>query len=339
MTDSPTPSNPSSTVAPPAAGSLGAVLVRSLGVPAGLVVMIAAFTIAEPRMLAGGNLLNVIEQASYLTLFALAQVVVLLTRGFDLSLGTAVSTVSVFSALLLTGSVGGFDGPTATVVGIVGGLALAALIGAVNGAVVAWLRVSPFVATLGMLNVCLGLASLLSDGRPVAGLPESFTAWFYAAAPLGIPAPVLVALAVAGVLYALLHHTVFGRSLYLVGGNPRAAEVAGVPVRAVLVGAYALCSLLAGIGALLLTARTGTGEPNLGGTLTLESIAAAVVGGASLRGGAGGVGAAVLGALFVTVLANGMNLTRVDGNVQAIVLGCVIVAAVVADRLRSGGGR
>lgn len=329
---------------PPAASlattvEAGGGLLRRLGLPAALVVMIAAFTVAEPRMLTGGNLLNVVEQASYLTLFALAQVVVLLTRGFDLSLGTAVSTVSVFAALVLTGGFGGLGGPAATMAGIVGGLALAAAIGAVNGAVVAWLRVSPFVATLGMLNVCLGLASLLSDGRPVAGLPDGFTTLLYAAAPLGIPAPVLVALGIAGLLYALLHHTVFGRSLYLVGGNPRAAEVAGVPVRAVLVGAYALCSLLAGIGALLLTARTGTGEPNLGGTLTLESIAAAVVGGASLRGGAGGVGAAVLGALFVTVLANGMNLTRVDGNVQAIVLGCVIVAAVVADRLRTGGGR
>lgn len=334
MTETPIPST--ATVASPAAMPAAASLVRRLGLPAALVVMIAAFTVAEPRMLAGDNLLNVVEQASYLALFAMAQVVVLLTRGFDLSLGTAVSTVSVFAALLLTGSFGGAAGPLA---GIVGGLALAAVIGAVNGAVVAWLRVSPFVATLGMLNVCLGLASLLSDGRPVAGLPDTFTTLFYAAAPLGIPAPVLVALGVAGLLYALLHHTVFGRSLYLVGGNPRAAEVAGVPVRAVLVGAYALCSLLAGIGALLLTARTGTGEPNLGGTLTLESIAAAVVGGASLRGGAGGVGAAVLGALFVTVLANGMNLTRVDGNVQAIVLGCVIVAAVVADRLRTGGGR
>lgn len=334
MTETPISSTTTvaSASAMPAAGSL----MRRLGLPAALVVMIAAFTVTEPRMLAGDNLLNVVEQASYLTLFALAQVVVLLTRGFDLSLGTAVSTVSVFAALLMAGSFGGAAG---TLAGIVGGLALAAAIGAVNGAVVAWLRVSPFVATLGMLNVCLGLASLLSDGRPVVDLPDPFTTLFYAAAPLGIPAPVLVALGVAGLLYALLHHTVFGRSLYLVGGNPRAAEVAGVPVRAVLVGAYALCSLLAGIGALLLTARTGTGEPNLGGTLTLESIAAAVVGGASLRGGAGGVGAAVLGALFVTVLANGMNLTRVDGNVQAIVLGCVIVAAVVADRLRTGGGR
>ena len=112
-------------------------------------------------------------------------------------------------------------------------------------------------------------------------------------------------------------------------------QVAGLPVQRYVTWAYVLCSVIAALGALMLTGRTGSGEPNLGGNLTLESIAAAVIGGVSLRGGVGGAFSVVLGALFVTVLSNGMNLTRIDGNVQMIVLGCVIILAVFLDRFRS----
>lgn len=315
-----------------ALGEIAKIGATRLLLPVGLAIMLAAFAIVEPRIAAGANLLNILIQASYLAIFALAQTVVLITRGFDLSLGTCVSAVSVAAALSLGGDGGG---ALNTLTGVAAGLGLAAAVGVVNGWVVSYLRVSPFIATLGMLNVCLGIASMLSGGRPVFGAPESFSTLFYDGAPLGIPVPLLWAAGALLGVHLLLHHTVFGRSLALIGSNPRAAEVAGLPVRRFVTLAYALCALLAGLGALMLTARTGSGEPNLGGNLTLESIAAAVIGGASLRGGTGGVSAALIGALFVTVLSNGMNLTRVDGNVQTIVLGGVIVAAVLLDRYRA----
>jgi ribose transport system permease protein len=134
------------------------------------------------------------------------------------------------------------------------------------------------------------------------------------------------------VLVFVLKATRFGRSLYIIGGNPRAAKAAGIRLVPVLTLAYTVCGILAGIGALLLTARTGSGEPNLGGNLTLESIAAAVVGGVRLTGGEGGVGSAVLGAIFITVLSNGMNLLQVDGYIQQICLGAIIIISLIVSR-------
>jgi ribose transport system permease protein len=150
-----------------------------------------------------------------------------------------------------------------------------------------------------------------------------------------VPVPVVLAAVVCLLLFFLLERTVFGRSLYLIGNNPRAADLAGLPRVKYLTLAYVLCSALAAFGALMLTGRTGSGEPNLGGSLMLESIAAAVIGGVSLQGGIGGVAQVILGSVFVTMLANGMDLLQVGGYIQSIILGGVIIAAVFLDRLRS----
>jgi ribose transport system permease protein len=290
----------------------------------------------EPRVLSLRNIVNVLNQSSYLVLFASAQMMVILTRGFDLSLGTAVSAVSVASALTMT-ALAAVSAPDFVVVaaGLLAGLGLGALVGLFNGIFVSWLEISPFVVTLGSLNICLGLATTISGGRPVFNVPDVFSRLFYNGVLIpGVSIPLTVAIIVCIALYFLLNHTMFGRSLYLIGNNPRAAHLAGLPSRRFLVLAYIGCSLLAAFGALMLTARTGSGEPNLGGSLMLESIAAAVIGGVSLQGGIGGVGAVILGALFVTMLSNSMDLLEVGGYVQQILLGCVIIIAIFLDRLR-----
>ena len=313
-----------------------ALIARAL-LPIGLVLLFVAFGLAEQRVFSSGNLKNILIQSSYLAIFASAQMLVIIVRGFDLSLGTCVSAVSVICALAMTGSLAGGGETTGLAVlsGILLGLGVGLLVGAFNGVAVAMLRVNPFVATLGSLNICLGIATMASDGRPVFNVPREFSAIVYNGEILGVQAPILFAGATLLVLHFILSHTVFGRGLYLIGGNPRAAEVAGLPRRRYVFQAYVLCSVIAALGALLLTGRTGSGEPNLGGNLTLESIAAAVIGGVSLRGGVGGAFSIVLGALFVTVLSNGMNLNRIDGNIQMIVLGSVIILAVFLDRFRA----
>jgi ribose transport system permease protein len=199
--------------------------------------------------------------------------------------------------------------------------------------VIAILGVSPFVATLGSYNIAIGVATTLSAGRPVQGVPKLFSQIFYGSI-FGVPAAIAITVAIGIVLQLMLTRTVFGRSLYIIGTNPRAAAVAGLPVKRILVATYVLCSGLAALGAIMMTARTGSGEPNLGGSLSLQAIAGAVVGGTSLAGGRGGVGTAVLGALFVTILSNGMNLTRIDGYVQMVVLGAIVIIGVLLDRLR-----
>ena len=316
--------------------NLKSYIMRGL-MPICLVLMAVGFAVVEPRILSGANLLNIATQVSYLVIFATAQMVVILTRGFDLSLGMCVSSVSVLTALIMTGMVK--TDPESLNLAIflatLAGIGFGISVGAFNGFCISVLRVNPFIATLGSLNICYGIASTISGGRPVFGVPREFSVLVYSGDIFGVPIPIILAGLVLYVVHLILTRTVIGRSFYILGSNPRAALVAGLPSRRYLTYAYIICSVLAAIGAILLTARTGSGEPNLGGNITLESIGAAVIGGVSLRGGIGGVPSALLGAVFVTVLSNGMNLTRIDGNIQMIVLGCVIIAAVFVDRIRT----
>ena len=315
-------------------GLLGWLLVFNL--PLLMIVMELSVYAFEPRVLSLRNVVNVLNQSSYLFVFACAQMVVILTRGFDLSLGAAVSTVSVASALAMTG-LAKTASPDAVVVaaGLAAGLGVGALVGLFNGGFVSGLAINPFVVTLGSLNICLGLSTTISGGSPVFNVPDVFSRLFYNGVLIpGVSIPITIAIVITVALYFLLNHTTFGRSLYIIGNNPRAARVAGLPSRRFLFMAYLVCSLLAAFGGLMLTARTGSGEPNLGGSLMLESIAAAVIGGVSLQGGVGGVGAVIFGALFVTMLSNSMDLLEVGGYIQQILLGCVIILATFLDRLR-----
>jgi ribose transport system permease protein len=315
-------------------GLLGWLLALSL--PLLMIAMELAVYAFEPRVLSLRNIVNVLNQSSYLVLFASAQMMVILTRGFDLSLGTTVSVVSVASALVMTGlAAAGFADFIVVAAGLIVGLGFGALVGVFNGFFVSWFEINPFVVTLGSLNICYGLSTTISGGRPVFNVPDVFSQLFYNGVLIpGVSIPLTVAALVCLALYFLLNHTTFGRSLYLIGNNPRAAYLAGLPSKRFLGLAYLACSLLAAFGGLMLTARTGSGEPNLGGSLMLESIAAAVIGGVSLQGGVGGVGAVILGTLFVTMLSNSMDLLEVGGYIQQILLGCVIIVAIFLDRLR-----
>ena len=303
--------------------------------PIALVALLLGFAAVDRSVLSPANLLNIAQQTSYLALFAMAQTVVILTRGFDLALGPAVSMVSVGTALAMAGATAaGHDQTTVLLAGLGAGFGLGIACGLFNGMVIALLGVNPFVATLGSYNIAIGVATTLSAGRPVQGVPKLFSQLFYGGSIFGFPATISITLAIGIVLHLTLGRTVFGRSLYIIGTNPRAAAVAGLPVKRILIATYVLCSTLAALGAIMMTARTGSGEPNLGGSLSLQAIAGAVVGGTSLAGGRGGVGTAVLGALFVTILSNGMNLTRIDGYIQMVVLGAIVIIGVLLDRLR-----
>jgi ribose transport system permease protein len=307
--------------------------------PIALLVILFGFAVVDHGVLSLANLLNIAQQTSYLALFAMAQTVVIVTRGFDLALGPTVSMVSVGTALAMAGATAsGHDTTAVLLAGLGAGFGLGIACGLFNGVVIAILGVSPFVATLGSYNIAIGVATTLSSGRPVQGVPNLFSQIFYGGSVFGVPATVAITVVIGVVLQLTLARTVFGRSIYIIGTNPRAAAVAGMPVQRILVATYVLCSALAALGAIMMTARTGSGEPNLGGSLSLQAIASAVVGGTGLAGGRGGVGTAVLGALFVTILSNGMNLTRIDGYVQMVVLGAIVIVGVLLDRLRQERG-
>ena len=304
-------------------------IARGLMMPLAILGALLIFGFVEPRILSWDNLHNIAVQTSYLAIFAMAQTMVILTRGFDLSLGFTVSLVSVGASMAMV-SMGASE--TAILVGMGAGVLIALCVGLANGLLIAGIGINPLVTTLGMANIVMAVASTISGGFPVTGIPAGFTATFAQTSLLGLPAPIWIAALIFVLLHLILKATRFGRSLYIVGASPKAAVAAGIRKFPILTIAYTICALLAGLGALLLTARTGSGEPNLGGNLTLEAIAAAVVGGVRLSGGEGGVGAAVLGALFVTVLSNGMNLVQIDGYLQQICLGVIIIISLIISR-------
>ncbi|HEX3983152.1 MAG TPA: ABC transporter permease [Acidisoma sp.] len=300
-----------------------------------LVVICGYFTIEQPRFIGPRNISNVMVQASYLITLSAAQMMVLIVRGFDLSMGTVLSATSVLLALIITAILHQDANATglAVVAGVAGALGIGVLAGAVNGACVVFLKVNPFVVTLGTQGIAAGVAATVSGGFPVFGLPMRLTTVLSMGKVGGIPVPVIAAILILLVLYVILNYTVFGRGLYLVGSNPRAAIAAGLPSSSIVLGAYVLCSAVVAIVAILLTARTGSGEPNIGGGFMLQSIAAAVIGGLSLRGGQGTIYHCIIGGLFVTVLSNGMDLLQVDSFLQMVVLGGIFIAAVFLDRL------
>ena len=222
----------------------------------------------------------------------------------------------------------------AIALGLLAGFGAGLSIGIVNGIGVALFNVSPFMMTLGMASIGFGIALYMTGGVPVYGMPPEFGDVFGFGSWLGIPAPVYVTVALIVLLYLLVNWTRLGRYFYAVGGNIKAARLSGINTRLTLFIAYVLCGGMASISGLLLTARLETGEANIGASMPLELIAACVIAGVSLRGGVGRVENVVLGALFIGLIQNGMNLARIESYLQTVVIGVLLILAVVADQLR-----
>lgn len=306
-----------------------------LALPLAIAAVFLGFGVADPAMLSEANIVNILKQSSLFFFLAAAQLVVLISRGFDLSVGANVSLVSVLASMVMTSATTKFGPGVGIAAGIGAGLAIGTVIGTVNGVMVAWGRINPFVVTLATMSIVGGLATTVSGGFPIFDLPRGFTWAFNEARWLILPAPVTIALIVALGLYLVLSRSTAGRVLYLLGDSPAAAHVAGRRVALHLCLAYVASGVLAATGGLLMTAQVGSGEPNLGTNLVLGSIAAAVVGGASLRGGTGTALAPVLGALLVVGLSVGMNLLKINGQLQPVVIGTILIAGAALDHFRT----
>jgi ribose transport system permease protein len=301
-----------------------------------LVLAVVLFAFLSERFITWTNITNVLRQSSYLTIVAMGQMLVLLTGGFDLSVGTQLAVTSVVSALAMSALYAAMPDAIwlAITLGMLAGLGAGLLIGVVNGLGVAAFNVSPFIMTLGMSSVGFGVALYLTAGMPVRGLPYEYADIFGSGGFLGLKTSVWIAAILATLVYLLVSWTKFGRYLYAVGGNLKAAQLSGIDTRRMLFYAYALCAGLTSIAGLLLTARMETGEANIGSSMALESIAACVIGGVSLRGGIGRLEFVVLGAIFIGVVQNGMNLARVESYLQIVVTGLILIGAVIDDEFR-----
>ena len=296
-----------------------------------LILLILGITlaIAEPVFFSTRNFQNVATQASYIAIVALGQLLVILTRGIDLSVGASLALATIVGGLAMRdyGAGGGFV--------IVAMIASGLTIGLVNGLIFVKGRVPhPFIVTLAMLNLANGLALVLSDGEPITGLPPAIVT--LGSGYVGpIPVPAIVAVGAALVTAFLTQCTQWGRWIYAVGGNPEAAKSVGIPAGRVLISVYAFTGVMVGIGAIIVAGRTNTAYATAGQFLELETIAAVIIGGASFFGGRGSVINAIMGVLILAVLRNGLNLLGVDPFAQSIATGVVVLIAVELDVLRA----
>jgi ribose transport system permease protein len=301
-----------STIAP------GVTSTRQFGTLLGLLALCCVLWILTPHFLTVSNLLNVLEQSAINAIVAAGMTFAIISGGIDLSVG---SVLALSGIVLASGLEAGAGPPIAMLLA----LASAAACGLVNGLLVALGRLPPFIATLGMMSVARGLALMWAEGRPISGFDESFRL-IATGRPIGIPAPVLITLVVYG-----LAHVVFGRSVYAIGGNEEASRLSGVPVRLHKTGAFIVSGLASGVAAVVLTARLNSAQPTAGIMYELDAIAATVIGGTSLFGGEGTLVGALIGALIMGVLRNGLNLLNVSSFVQQLVIGVVIISAVLID--------
>ena len=207
------------------------------------------------------------------------------------------------------------------------------MVGLVNGTAVALFRVAPFIVTLATMGIAAGVALELSGGTPIWGVPNFMISIFGSGSIFGIPTVFIIMVIVSIVMYILLNQTKLGRYFWAIGGNESAAILSGINAKKYTILAYVLCGLFAGFTGILLTARVGSGEPVLGTGLMLQAMAAAVMGGTKVGGGEGNIPGVVLGAFFITLVGNVMNLANIGSYIQMIVMGALLMFAIVTDEI------
>ena len=307
---------------------------QSLALPLMFLVAIALFATQAPGFLTADNLTNMVRQSVYLLIVALGQLIVLVGGGLDLSVGAVVSLTSVTGATVMAAVYAAApESPwLAVAAGTATGLLIGVAVGLFNGLGSTFLKIPPFMMTLGMSSVLFGVTLLVSGGVPIYGLPPELGEVFGFGEFLGAPVPALVALILVAATYSLLEWSRFGRHLYAAGGNVRAAELSGVRTRRVIIISFVLSSLMAVLTGLLLTARLDTGEANVGSSLPLESIAACVIAGVSLAGGQGRTLKVLLGTMLIMLVGNGLNLMQVGAYAQTMAIGGILIFAMALAR-------
>jgi D-allose transport system permease protein len=311
-----------------APGSLDlSALWQSYGTLAILLLLVAICGVLSPEFfLSKDNLVQVLLQSSVMILLACGVFFTILIAGIDLSVGSMLALTGMVTAQLMVA------GCPPWLAVLLGGVLLGALLGAINGVLVNVTQLHPFIITLGMMAIYRGLTLILSDARSVFGFPSGFSN-IVAGRLLGIPVPVLIALAVAGFLYFLASYTRLGRNIYALGGNAQAAWFSGINIKLHTLVVFVISGLCSGIAGVVTIARTGAAEPNAGTGFETFAIASAIIGGTSFFGGRGQVTGVVVGGLIIGVISNILNIMNVQSYYQQIVMGALIIGAVTADKL------
>ncbi|BAZ41823.1 inner-membrane translocator [Calothrix sp. NIES-4101] len=291
-----------------------------------LVIICILFSLLSPNFFTAGNAVNILRQASINIVLATGMTFVILTGGIDLSVGSILAVSAVVAVLVsLLPALGWFAVPAALLTGL--------LLGLLNGALITFMDVPPFIVTLGSLTALRGAAFLVANGTTVINRNINF-AWVGNSYVGPVPWLVIIALLTVAVSWFVLRQTVLGVQIYAVGGNERAARLTGIKVNRVLLFVYGVSGLLAGLAGIMSASRLYSATGILGQGYELDAIAAVILGGTSFTGGIGTIGGTLLGALIIAVLNNGLTLLNMSYFWQLVVKGLVIIAAVMIDRLR-----
>jgi inositol transport system permease protein len=327
----------------PAGGQMLSSIFSKYGIFLIFAVMVVVASLLSPAFLSSINLINIVRQMSVVGLIALGVTGVIVSAGIDLSSGSVVGLSAVVAASLA-------QSPDNTapfypgvhlplIVSALAACAVGALVGLINGSLVAKTRIPPFIATLGTYTAVRGAAMLYTSGRPISDLTDQYN-FVGQGAVAGIPVPILILVVMAVVTHILYARTKFGKYIYAIGGNEQAARVSGIDTDRYKMLIYVYAGFLAGLAGLVVSARIGSGQPGLGVGYELDAIAAAVIGGTSLSaGGIGTVAGTIIGALIIGVLNNILDLMNVSAYWQQIIKGCIIVGAVILDQLKQRGGK
>ncbi|SIO18386.1 ribose ABC transporter membrane protein /monosaccharide ABC transporter membrane protein, CUT2 family [Carnobacterium alterfunditum] len=297
-----------------------------LGPLLALVVLVILVTVVNPGFISPNNLLNLLRQVSTNALIAFGMTFVIITGGIDLSVG---STLALSSALMAGAIASGLDPILAMVLSLFAGTAF----GAVNGLLITKGKMAPFIATLATMTIYRGLTLVYTNGNPITGIGDSFIFKFVGRGYLfGIPFPVVLMIISFILLYILLHKMTFGRKTFAIGGNEKAAFIAGIKNDRIKTGIYAISGLMASLAGIIITSRLDSAQPTAGTSYEMDAIASVVLGGTSLSGGRGRLVGTLIGALIIGTLNNGMNLLGISSFYQQVVKGIVIIIAVLLDR-------
>jgi ribose/xylose/arabinose/galactoside ABC-type transport system permease subunit len=304
---------------------------QSYGLLLSLVLLCVVISLASDRFLKVDNLINVLRQASINGIISIGMMMVILIRGLDLSVGSVLAFATVVAADLLSrGEVTGVTPLGAIGIAVlVGGLA-----GMVNGALVTWVKIPPFIATLGMMTFARGAALQYTGGQPITGMAElgEGIRFLGSAEVAGIPVPILAMGVLYLLAYILLNHVPFGRFIYAMGNNEEAAFLSGLPVKRLKMFVYIVSGALAAFAGIILMGRLNSAQPTAGELFEFDAIAAVVVGGTSFSGGEGTISGTLIGVLIIAVLNNGLNLLSVPSFYQDIASGVVIALALLLYR-------
>ncbi len=305
---------------------------RELGIFIAFIVLMLAMAVASNgNSLSPRNLILVVKQASINGILAVGLMFVIISGGIDLSVGSILAVSGVVASMFA------HPGEYPLIVPVLLAIGIGIVLGGVNGVIVAFGKIPPFIVTLGMLTMARGVALILSGGSPIYNLSRDFEAiagGFFPSAASSMRVPILAVyfLIVVVVGAFVLTKTIFGRHVYAVGGNEMSARVSGINVAGIKVAVYAISGMLAGTAGLLLASRIVSGNPNSGSGYELDAIAAVTIGGVSMSGGSGKWYGAVIGALFIAVMGNGLDLLGMQSHLQLIIKGAIIVIAVLYDR-------